>query len=71
MSAQDIVRALRPFETPATRNAGSRQDTGLGLPLAAMFAELHGGTLRIESAPARGTAAVLTLPAARVFAGDR
>jgi signal transduction histidine kinase len=67
MSSEDIVRALRPFETPATRSVRSRQDTGLGLPIAAKFAELHGGSLRLESSPARGTAAVLTLPAARVM----
>lgn len=69
MSAQDIARALRPFETPATQNARNRQDTGLGLPLAAMFASLHGGTLRLESTPARDTAAILTLPAARIDFG--
>jgi len=69
MSAQDIARALRPFETPATQNARNRQDTGLGLPLAAMFASLHGGALRLESTPTRGTAAILTLPAARIDFG--
>ncbi len=66
MSAQDIARALQPFETPAMHNARNRQDTGLGLPLAAMFADLHGGSLRLESVPARGTAAIMTLPAARI-----
>jgi signal transduction histidine kinase len=66
MSAQDIARALQPFETPAMQNARNRQDTGLGLPLAAMFADLHGGSLRLESVPARGTAAIMTLPAPRI-----
>ena len=36
--------------------------TGLGLPLARAFVELHGGSLRIESAPHAGTRVTIELP---------
>jgi signal transduction histidine kinase len=68
MTREDIERALRPFETASSVQARRRQDTGLGLPLARVFAELHEGALTLESAPERGTTARLYLPAARVRA---
>jgi two-component system, cell cycle sensor histidine kinase PleC len=70
MSPEDIARALRPFETAASRNVRERQDTGLGLPLAAMFAALHGGSLRLDSKPALGTTAVVMLPSSRASYSD-
>ncbi|WP_076999978.1 HAMP domain-containing histidine kinase [Variovorax sp. KK3] len=38
------------------------EGTGLGLPLARRFVELHGGTLRVESAPGEGSTFAFTLP---------
>jgi|GEM_PF-4457665 len=69
MSAADIAKALSPFETSASKNARKRSDTGLGLPLARKFIELHGGELRIASTPGAGTQASLRLPASRVLPG--
>lgn len=65
MSPEDAVRVLRPFETVAHDNARKRHDTGLGLPLARAFAELHGGTLTLISSLGTGTAATIKLPVAR------
>jgi signal transduction histidine kinase len=31
------------------------------------FAELHGGTVKIDSAPGRGTTVIVTLPESRVI----
>jgi PAS domain S-box-containing protein len=66
MAADEIPRALQPFgqiDNSLTRPHGG---TGLGLPLAKRLVELHGGTLKIESAPGRGTIVTVTLPAKRV-----
>ncbi len=38
------------------------EGTGLGLPLARRFVELHGGTLRLESAPGEGSTFAFVLP---------
>ncbi|WP_374651331.1 ATP-binding protein [Dongia sp.] len=66
MNADELEKAMRPFEAPTQGINGCKQDTGLGLPLAAAFAELHGGKVELDSAPGLGTTARLILPAARV-----
>jgi len=66
MTADELARAMRPFDAPMHGAKGKKQDTGLGLPLAAAFAELHGGRVELDSMPGLGTTARLILPAARV-----
>jgi signal transduction histidine kinase len=65
MRAQDIPRALEPFGQIDSALARRFEGTGLGLPLSRKLAELHGGTLTIESAPNRGTTAIVRFPPAR------
>ena len=45
----------------------SGEGTGLGLTLSKKIAELHGGSLKIRSAVARGTSVLITFPAERVL----
>jgi PAS domain S-box-containing protein len=66
MRAEDIPRALEPFGQVDDAAKGSRQGTGLGLPLAVCLVELHQGGLSLDSVPGRGTAVTITLPAERV-----
>lgn len=64
-----IRQALEPFgqvsEKPEKRDL-RYQGTGLGLPLTKAMAELHDGTLDIESEPGVGTTVILNFPPYRV-----
>ncbi len=69
MTRAAIERAFRPFaqleDSYRRRNGG----LGIGLPLARRIIEDHRGRLHLRSAPNRGTAAIVVLPAHR--AGQR
>jgi two-component system NtrC family sensor kinase len=52
------ARIFEPFFT--TKPVG--QGTGLGLPLCLGIIEAHGGTMRVESQPGRGTVFAIELP---------
>jgi signal transduction histidine kinase len=56
--AEEMDRIFEPFFST------SSEGTGLGLPIAQRIARAHGGELRLESTPGRGTTARVTLPAA-------
>lgn len=61
VSAEDLERLGRPYEQAGdadTRALG----TGLGLSLVRGFAELHGGTMSMESELGEGTAVTVRLP---------
>ena len=67
--AEDIPRALLPFEQVDNSLTRKFPGTGLGLPLCKSFAEMHGGTLELTSEPGKGTTATLRFPAERVEFG--
>ncbi len=55
----------RVFDRFETHTAGSRhRGAGLGLSMVRAFVELHGGSVRIESAPGVGTTVTCIFPAA-------
>ena len=55
----------RVFDRFETHTAGSRhRGAGLGLSMVRAFVELHGGSVRIESAPGIGTTVTCIFPAA-------
>ncbi|HEV2186600.1 MAG TPA: ATP-binding protein [Stellaceae bacterium] len=66
MSAEEIDIALQPFGQVDSGHTRRYEGTGLGLPLAQKLAELHGGSLHIQSEKSRGTTVTVTLPASRV-----
>ena len=58
-----IERAFAPFVQLDDDLSRQFDGSGLGLPLARLLTELHGGDLRLESIPGAGTTATLSLPA--------
>lgn len=66
MSSADIPIALEPFRQLESALTRRFDGTGLGLPLAKMLVELHGGTLTLDSAPGVGTTVTVLLPKARL-----
>jgi len=52
----------RPFEQVESQFSKSHQGSGLGLAIAKSLVELHGGRMRIRSAPGTGTLVVVRLP---------
>lgn len=66
MSADDISKALLPFQQIDTSLARRYEGTGLGLSLTKSLVELHGGTLHLASEPRRGTVVTVVLPRWRI-----
>ena len=70
IAAEDIPKAMARFGQVSTNIERSHEGTGLGLPLAIAFAELHGGAVELESEPGVGTTVTVRLPGQRfVLAG--
>jgi cell cycle sensor histidine kinase DivJ len=61
IAPEDLERLGRPYEQ-AGDALGRAKGTGLGLSLVRAFAELHGGTMTIESQQGEGTAVTVRLP---------
>jgi signal transduction histidine kinase len=66
IAAEDIAKALSPFNQIDNSLSRKYNGTGLGLPLAESFTRMHGGTLTLESSAGQGTRVVLYFPESRV-----
>lgn len=66
IAEEDIPVALSPFGQISSSLDRSHEGAGLGLPLAKMLVEMHGGTLRVQSKLGEGTTVTLTLPPERI-----
>ena len=69
MTAEQIPIALSPFGQVDSGLNRKYDGVGLGLPLTKRLIELHDGTIKITSAPGRGTTVDFHLPAERVCGG--
>ena len=62
MSLSDIETAMRPFGQVDAGFNKRHEGTGLGLPISAALAKLHGGNLIIDSEKGKGTRVTVFLP---------
>jgi signal transduction histidine kinase len=60
IAPEDQARIFEEFQQVGT--AHLQEGTGLGLAISRRFVELHGGSLQVESEPARGSTFSFTLP---------
>lgn len=60
--ASKLKYVCRPFEQAANHFTRNHEGSGLGLAITKDLAELHGGTLHIESSVGVGTSVTITLP---------
>ncbi len=71
ISAEDLPRVMEPFQQVDSRLARKYEGVGLGIPLARAIVRLHGGELRYDSEPGRGTTVRIVLPAKMVFDAEK
>ena len=62
----DIPKALAPFSQMDSDLNRKYEGTGLGLPLSKALAELHGGSLDLQSEVGVGTTVTVRFPAERI-----
>jgi signal transduction histidine kinase len=60
--ADQLYRLGNPFVQLRNNAGAAHEGTGLGLALVRSLAELHGGTLKIESVEGRGTTVTVAIP---------
>ncbi|MBK8597039.1 MAG: PAS domain S-box protein [Holophagales bacterium] len=62
IAREDLGKLFKPFTQLDTRLAREHTGTGLGLALVRQLAELHGGSVEVESEPGRGSRFHVVLP---------
>jgi signal transduction histidine kinase len=65
--AEDLDRVIQPFIQVDSSLSRPHEGTGLGLALVKAMAELHGGSLRLDSKLGCGTTAAVILPLSRLY----
>jgi len=64
ISSEDLPKVFNKFEQFGRKDKGQAQGTGLGLSISKQIIELHGGSVRVESEPGKGTTFSFSIPKA-------
>ena len=62
IAPEDQLALFQEFRQVGRDSTRKAEGTGLGLALAKRFVELHGGAVRLESAPGKGSTFTISLP---------
>jgi signal transduction histidine kinase len=62
IAPEDQAAVFEEFKQVGRDNLRKAEGTGLGLALTRRFVELHGGAIRLESAPGKGSTFTVSLP---------
>ncbi|MEW6108776.1 MAG: PAS domain S-box protein [Nitrospirota bacterium] len=62
ISGEEQEQLFRPFHRLDTKFNIKKEGTGLGLVLSKRYIELHGGKIRVESEPGKGSRFIFALP---------
>ncbi|HVE49115.1 MAG TPA: ATP-binding protein [Casimicrobiaceae bacterium] len=62
IAKEDQDAVFEEFRQVGLAGSNKQEGTGLGLALTKRFVELHGGSIRLESAPGQGSTFTFTLP---------
>lgn len=62
IAPEEMDRLFRPFSKTSARGTRGERSTGLGLTIAHNIVQAHGGTIRVESEPGRGSTFHVVLP---------
>jgi PAS domain S-box-containing protein len=65
IAPEDLARLFQPFSQLDSNLSRQHEGTGLGLALVRRLAELHGGSVAVESTPGVGSCFTIALPYAR------
>jgi PAS domain S-box-containing protein len=63
----ELDKVMQPFHQADNSLSRRYEGAGLGLPLTQSLVGLHGGTMRIDSQPGKGTVVVVRLPGWRII----
>ncbi|MCH8926724.1 MAG: HAMP domain-containing histidine kinase, partial [Proteobacteria bacterium] len=66
IAADDLEKAMAPFSQVDSAYCRRHEGTGLGLPISRALAELHGGSLVMESELDVGTTVIVRFPSERL-----
>ena len=62
IAPEDQAAVFEEFKQVGPASAAKAEGTGLGMPLTKRIVELHGGSIRLESAPGQGATFTVCLP---------